>query len=56
MTELEREERVLELVDRWHEGDGRGMEIHEYLGVDPAEYVAWAEGRASLLIPLRNDR
>ena len=44
-----KEERILDLVDRWHEGDGEGRELHEYLGMTQAEYAAWLERRASYI-------
>jgi hypothetical protein len=35
-----------DLVDRWHEGDGLGMELREYLGMSWDEYCRWVEGRS----------
>jgi len=33
-----------DLIERWHEGDGEGMELHEYLGMSREEYRRWVEG------------
>lgn len=30
-----------DLVDRWHEGDGDGLTLREYLGMSPDEYSRW---------------
>ncbi len=30
-------------IGRWHDGDGEGLPLHEYLGMTWAEYAAWAE-------------
>lgn len=43
------EERILGLVDKWHDGDGEGQELHEYLGMTWPEYGAWVEQRASYI-------
>lgn len=39
--EAAREEEILDAIDAWHEGDGEGQELHEYLGWTVAEYDHW---------------
>lgn len=36
-----RAEEVDDWVARWHEGDGQGKELHEFLGMSNAEYEQW---------------
>jgi hypothetical protein len=40
---------TLDAVDRWHAGSGYGLTLAAWLGMDPTEYAAWAEGRCSAL-------
>jgi hypothetical protein len=28
-------------VDAWHNGDGEGMELHDFLGMTFEEYIQW---------------
>lgn len=35
-----------DFIGRWHDGDGQGMRLHEYLGLTWDEYARWAEGRS----------
>lgn len=41
----EKEKRILDKIDEWHEGAGKGKELHEYLGWSKEEYAAWVEQR-----------
>jgi hypothetical protein len=41
MTAPETPQSLDDLVDRWHEGDGEGVELHEYLGMSWDEYCKW---------------
>jgi hypothetical protein len=34
-------EELDDLVDRWHNGEGEGLELHEYLGMTWEEYEQW---------------
>lgn len=34
---------IHDAIGRWHEGDGYGVELHEYLGMSWDEYARWAE-------------
>lgn len=34
---------IHDLIDKWHEGEGAGKELHEYLGLTWAQYATWAE-------------
>lgn len=34
-------------IDRWHEGEGEGLGLHEFLGMTWGEYRLWAEDRHS---------
>ncbi|WP_107316338.1 hypothetical protein [Achromobacter xylosoxidans] len=36
------ENEIDDFVDAWHEGDGEGLELHEYLGMTWEEYSIWA--------------
>lgn len=35
---------IHDLIEKWHEGDGEGQEIYEYLGLTWGQYAVWAEG------------
>jgi len=41
-------EAVDDWVEAWHEGEGLGMELHEYLGMTWDEYGDWARFPDSL--------
>lgn len=43
-------------LGRWHDGDGEGLPIDEYLGMTHGEYAAWAEGRKSVREIVRERR
>lgn len=43
-----REERLDDLVGRWHAGEGAGRALHEFLGWSLAEYAAWVENPSAL--------
>lgn len=32
-----------QFVDRWHDGQGPGMELHDFLGMSFDEYSLWVE-------------
>lgn len=37
------EDELDDAVAAWHDGDGDGLELHEYLGWTWEEYGAWVE-------------
>lgn len=42
MKYLEAEDRILDLVGKWHDGEGFNQELYEYLGWSDEEYTHWA--------------
>lgn len=34
-------EEIDDYVEKWHNGDGRNMELYEYLGMTKQEYSVW---------------
>ena len=36
-------EAIDDKVEAWHEGDGDGLDLHEYLGMNWDEYAVWAK-------------
>jgi len=43
VIELEQAEQIDELVTRWHDGEGGGAGLHEWLGLSEEEYGTWLE-------------
>ena len=35
------DEKLLDLIDEWHDGAGLDQELHEYLGWTEEEYAQW---------------
>lgn len=35
-------------VDKWHDGDGQNLELHEYLGLNDEEYSLWLTSPSQL--------
>lgn len=35
-------------IDRWHDGEGRGSALHDFLGLTWEEYGAWIKDPAAL--------
>ncbi len=33
-----------DMVDKWHNGDGVGQELREYIGMSQKEYEKWMQG------------
>jgi hypothetical protein len=42
LEESEMHEALDDLIDRWHEGEGREMKLHEWLGMTREEYGPFA--------------
>jgi len=40
-------------VERWHEGGGFGLELHEYLGLSEEEYEWWVQDPEMLVVAFR---
>lgn len=36
-------EQIHDAIDAWHGGEGRGQELHAWLGMSWEEYALWAE-------------
>jgi hypothetical protein len=36
-------ENIDDRIDAWHDGGGRNLELHEYLGWTREQYKAWLE-------------
>jgi hypothetical protein len=41
MTDEAIEDHLLDLVDEWHAGHGKGQPLHEYLGMTQDQYDQW---------------
>jgi hypothetical protein len=42
------DDRMDDLIDLWHEGDGQGMSLHEWLGLTWDQFARWAEDPSDL--------
>jgi hypothetical protein len=46
--------RVNDMIDRWHNGEGEGQTLYEFLGVSKEDYAAWVERRGRLMSDVRS--
>ena len=44
------EEELDDLIDKWHNGDGKGLELYEYVGVSREDYAKWVMSRNNKLL------
>jgi hypothetical protein len=44
------EEQIDIKIEAWHNGDGEGMELYEYLGVSQEEYAQWIQSKTNLFV------
>lgn len=53
MDRLPTSDEIDDAVDRWHQGDGKGIDLHEYLGWSWEDYGKWVQYPSFIPGPLR---